>query len=239
MDYRAALMTGVDIPMTKVPLVLSQPSIKELSMIGESDFFSSIQTICLYKSMFEKSEFLENHSEFEIFINILNEKEAAERKQNIMKILSLVFPQYKIQFTPRSMMFIREQETIMIDSDSFGELQEILRDVFCLNTASMDQRNFNPANDKAREIAEKLMKGRQKVAEQKGEANASVFQQYISSISVGLHIPINYINDYTMFQLYDQVERYGLWAAWDIDKGVRLAGGTPDSEPENWMKNIH
>lgn len=43
----------------------------------------------------------------------------------------------------------------------------------------------------------------------------------------------------TMFQLYDLVERYILHMNWDIDVRTRLAGGKPDSQPENWMKNIH
>jgi hypothetical protein len=42
-----------------------------------------------------------------------------------------------------------------------------------------------------------------------------------------------------MFQLYDLVERYNLYVAWDIDIRSRLAGGKPDHHPDNWMKNIH
>ena len=45
--------------------------------------------------------------------------------------------------------------------------------------------------------------------------------------------------DLTMFQLYDLVERYGLYVNWDIDIRSRLAGGKPDKQPDNWMKNIH
>jgi len=42
-----------------------------------------------------------------------------------------------------------------------------------------------------------------------------------------------------MFQLYDLVERFMLWVNWDIDIKSRLAGGKPDHEPDNWMKNLH
>ena len=47
--------------------------------------------------------------------------------------------------------------------------------VFCTKTGPMDQQSFNPSGDKAREIAEKLMKGRARIAAEKGETNASVF----------------------------------------------------------------
>jgi hypothetical protein len=43
----------------------------------------------------------------------------------------------------------------------------------------------------------------------------------------------------TMYQLYDLVERYMLYVNWDIDLRSRLAGGKPDSKPDNWMKIIH
>jgi hypothetical protein len=43
----------------------------------------------------------------------------------------------------------------------------------------------------------------------------------------------------TMYQLYDLIERYSLYMSWDIDIRSRLAGAKPDSQPDNWMKNIH
>jgi hypothetical protein len=43
----------------------------------------------------------------------------------------------------------------------------------------------------------------------------------------------------TIYQLYDLIERYGLYVSWDLDVRCRLAGGSPNSEPDNWMKAIH
>ena len=43
----------------------------------------------------------------------------------------------------------------------------------------------------------------------------------------------------TMYQLYDLIERYILYINWDINIRTRLAGGKPDTQPEDWMKNIH
>lgn len=43
----------------------------------------------------------------------------------------------------------------------------------------------------------------------------------------------------TLYQLLDLVERYSLYTDWDIDIRSRLAGASPDGQPENWMKNIH
>jgi len=54
----------------------------------------------------------------------------------------------------------------------------------------MDKNSFNPANSKAKEIADKIMRGRQIVAAQRGDNNNSIFSQYMSVLSVGLHTPI-------------------------------------------------
>jgi hypothetical protein len=83
------------------------------------------------------------------------------------------------------------------------------------------------------------MKGRARIAAEKGDVNASVFSQYLSILTIGLHIPMQNLMDLTMFQLYDLVERYNLYLTWDIDLRSRLAGGKPDKHPDNWMKNIH
>jgi len=58
-------------------------------------------------------------------------------------------------------------------------------------------------------------------------------------LTVGLHLTVQSLIELTMFQLYDLVERYMLWVNWDIDIKSRLAGGKPDHEPDNWMKNLH
>jgi hypothetical protein len=63
----------------------------------------------------------------------------------------------------------------MIDGNNFEYLQAAISDICCLKTGPMDQQAFNPADKKAREIAEKLMRGRQRVAAQKGETNVSIF----------------------------------------------------------------
>jgi hypothetical protein len=84
------------------------------------------------------------------------------------------------------------------------------------------------------------MRGRQRVAAQKGQSNTSIFSQYLSIITVGINsMPLQNAMDLTMFQLYDLVERYMLYVNWDMDVRCRLAGGKPDSQPDNWMKNIH
>ena len=241
MDTRLTLMCGTDYPVPECQIVLHQPRIKEIALIGESDFFSGIQCLCLNKSMFVKDESdLQNVNNFQIFMTIMSEKEVADKKAAVQQVCTLMFPQNKVLFTPRSMLITGGEQSIQIDETNFEFLQAAISNICCLKTGPMDQQSFNPADAKAREIAEKLMRGRQRVAAQKGTSNTSIFSQYLSILTVGLgSMSFQDCMDLTMYQLYDLVERYMLYVNWDMDVKCRLAGGKPDSQPDNWMKDIH
>ena len=241
MDLRLALMAGVDIPVPECHIILHQPRIKEISYIGESVFFTAVQCLSLNKTSFIEDESLLNTtSNFQIFMTVMSSDEAVEKKQNVLQLLTLMFPQYKIILTPRSILFNGNDSQSMIDESNFDTFQEIIRKVFCTSSSPMDQTTFNPADKKAEEIAAKLMKARQRVAEQNGAVGSSIFSQYLSILTVGLNsMPMSELLNLTMYQLYDLIERYMLFTNWDMDIRSRLAGGKPDSKPDNWMKNIH
>ena len=241
MDTRLSLMCGTDYPVPQCQIIIHQPRIKEIAFIGEQDFFTGVQCLCLNKSMFVKDESdLSNVNNFQIFMTIMSERETIDKKVAVQQVCTLFFPNYKVIFTPRSVLISGDGQTMQIDETNFEYLQAAISNICCLKTGPMDQTAFNPANSKAREIAEKLMRGRAKVAAEKGQSNTSIFSQYLSILTVGLgSMSLQDVMDLTMFQLYDLVERYMLYINWDMDVRCRLAGGKPDSQPDNWMKNIH
>ena len=241
MDTRLNLMCGTDYPIPECQLILHQPQIKEISYIGEEDFFTGIQCLCLNKSMFTQDESrLLNTSNFQIFMTIMSESETADKKFAVQQVCTLLFPDYKISFTPRSMIFSKEKEMVTIDENNFSYLQEGIGKICCLSTGPMSAQTFNPADAQAKAIAEKLMRGRQRVAAEKGSTNGSIFSQYLSILTIGAYsMSLQDAMSLTIYQLYDLVERFNLYVSWDIDVRCRLAGGKPDSQPDNWMKNIH
>ena len=243
MDIRLALMTGIDIPVPELQTAVHQPTIKEISYIGEQEFFIGLQTLSINKNMInaQGNSLLENTTNFQIFMTVIGEKEMADKKKCVKDVLKLLFPDYSIMFSPQSLIFKdRDNNNLIVDESNFEQLQEVIRDVFCLRSGPMDQTAFNPADAKAKEIADKLMRGRKRVAEQKGGANTSVFSQYLSILTVGLHsMSMEDLINCTMYQLYDLMERYQLYMNWDLDVRTRLAGGKPESQPDNWMKNLH
>lgn len=245
-DIRLALMTGIDIPIIKCNLVIHQPTIKEISFLGEREYFLAIQTLCLDKqSLTEDETLLTDLTNFKIFMTIMADKTSIDKKKAVQDVFSLFFPNYSISMTGRSLIFIlkneKDSDPVLIDENNFEYLQEIIKQICCLSHNSMQQSGFNPQDAKAKEIANKLMRARQRVAAQKGEnTDASLFGQYLSIITVGVNsMSLEDCLNLTMYQIFDLVERYSLYAAWDIDIKVRLAGGKSDSHPDNWMKPIH
>ena len=55
-DLKLALMTGVDIPIPECQLTLHQPTIREISMVGEREFFTGAQVLCMDKGTYIEDE---------------------------------------------------------------------------------------------------------------------------------------------------------------------------------------
>lgn len=242
-DIRLALMAGIDIPISELQLTLRQPTIKDIAFIGENDFFTALHYLCLDKSqLIEDESLLQDLTNFQVLLKVIEQSESKDKKIAIITLLSMLFPYYKPLMTPRSIILQNEKngENILIDDNNFKILQDILKEVLCVsNIFQGDNIIYNPGNAEAKRIADKLMRGRRKVAELKGKNNESAISRYLSILTVGIPMPLKDILNLTIYQLFDLVERYTLYIDWDVDLRVRLAGGTPKSEAENWMKNIH
>ena len=241
MDIQLALMCGIDIPIVDLQLVFHQPSIKEIAYIGEEAFFKGIQMVTINKTtIFQDNSLLESTTNFQIFMTLIHEKTEESKKDIIISLFQLIFPTYSVAFSPQSLIINKGQEGItIIDESNFELFQEWFRKIF--DFASGDkQQSFNPADKKAEEIAKKIMRGRQIAAKQKGENNSNIFSRYLSVLTIGLNaMPLSEAMKLTMFQLFDLIERYSLHLSWGLDIRTRLAGGSPDSKPDDWMKNIH
>lgn len=250
LDHSLALMTGVDIPMPEIQTVVHQPTIKDISYIGEKEYFLALQLFCFNRdtilaSIKQGKDVLQSMNDFQIFMTLMNESSAEDRKTQILNLLTIFFPSYTATFIP-SGIYCNDASTkhnFVIDENTFEALRKILSDVGGLNSITGGENSgFNPKGEKAAEIAAKLMRGRQRAARAKGEGQSTggVLSRYVSILVVGLEsMSLDNCLNLTVYQLYDLMERYGLYTAWDIDIRSRLAGGKPDSKPDDWMKSIH
>lgn len=250
---KLALMTGVDIPIPDLQLTIHQPVVREISYIGELDYFSTVQTLCFDRGTIiaanpKGASRLAAMSNFQIFMTLINVPDEQARSQiqnNLIAVFTILFPGYTLQILPGGMgMFLNNSSTkhsLMINETNFDVLQGALTDVTAVRNSTGGQNsNFNPKGQKAAAIAAKLMKGRARANSQKGYSADGVLGRYVSILTVGLSsMSLDDCLNLTVYQLYDLIERYGLHVGWDLDIRSRLAGGKPDDKPDDWMKDIH
>ena len=58
-------------------------------------------------------------------MTIMSERQEVEKKNNVLAVLKLLFPNYKVIFTPRAVLLKCNEENIMIDENNFEDLQEV------------------------------------------------------------------------------------------------------------------
>lgn len=238
-------MAGIDIPIPELQLTIHVPVIKEIALIGETKFFMAVQYLCLDKeSLIQDETLLSSLTNFQVLMKVLEQSQDKDKKNAVIMLLTLLFPDYIPVITRNSIILTKqgENQPLLIDDNNFDIFQSVLKEILCVN--SLFQGNnviYNPANDRAKEIAKKLMRGRRKVAEIKSKGNnESVLTRYISILTIGSNtMSLEDCLNLNMFQIFDLMERYNAFIEWDVDSRVRLAGGKPDKPVESWMRDIH
>ena len=241
------LLSGADIPFIEGTITIHQPTLYEIAMLGEDRFFTGCEMLKFSKDILisEDKINLENYSDFNILMSILNDKSGSLNNSIscALMVLNLIFPQYTIQIETSKISFYEEGALLpsgSLNEDNFGAFKKIIIQMFCLEKTSSAQE-YNAQGDLAKQIAEKFKKRKQQLAELKPSSHKkiAIFSRYISILTVGEHKDMNSFMRYTVYQLFDEFQRYELKVAYDTFMKVRLAGATDTKEPEDWMKDIH
>ncbi len=236
------LMAGVDIPFPEAQVSIHQPSIKEIGLIGEESFYSGCGTLNFSKNSLSLEDriALKDYTDFEILMSMMNNKSfnTQQNRIDMIMVLTLIFPEYQIHFTQNEIALIKEDESHLLNSENFEEFKKILTAMFCLKGKG-NETEYNPSGDKAREIIEKLNKRKQKLAEQNGDQKVSVLNRFASILAIGQKQDLNEILDYTVYQLFDQFDRFVLKEQFDIHLKAQLAGARDLGEIEDWKKDLH
>jgi hypothetical protein len=70
----------------------------------------------------EDKNLLATTTNFQIFMMIMAEKAAKEKKDAVKALCSLLFPEYNVLFTPKSFLLQKEDNSIVIDETNFEKL---------------------------------------------------------------------------------------------------------------------
>ena len=239
-------MTGIDIPIPELHLTIHPPTIRDIAFMGERDFFSAAQYLCVDKEVLIQDEnVLRSLTNFQVLLKILEQSKDKTRKAALSTLLLLLFPDYKIAMMPKSIIITKvavQMDPVIIDDNNFEILQVVAREVLCISSLFQGKNIvYNPVNKKAKEIADYLMQARRQIAAQKAEKqeSESVLTRYLSILTIGAKMRLEDCCNLNLFQLFDLMERYTSYVEWDADLRVRLAGSKPEKQVESWMRNLH
>lgn len=241
------LLSGNNIPFIEGTITIHPPTLKEIALIGEEAFFTGCELLKFSKNKLPLEDNLElqNMHDFDILMSIMNDK-SAQIQYNIScakMVLDLLFsPLYDLIYLPGGIFCLSraEQQELCggITRENFDAFKQIIIQMFCLQKTEAE--TYNVQGDLAKKIAEKFKKRNQKLAtlQQKPE-KVAIYSRYISILTVGEHKDMNSFMGYTVYQLFDEFQRFELKTAYDMTCKLRMAGAKDTKDPEDWMKNIH
>ena len=245
---RLILNTKADIPFPAAQLTIVQPSIKNISLLGEeSNFLVGVNALTKNYKAIQDNFDLSQVSNFEILMTMMMERDVNVQKikNNIEQVLSLLFPNYQIMMTPRSIILVdTDKKNFLIDVNNFEAFADIVYDMFCLkNFHGDDFDDYNPGGDRARALVEKFRKKRELLAElrrERGENSSlmSVLERYISILAVGERKDKNQLAEYSVFQLVDEFKRFQLKETFDFTFQAKMVGAQKIKDAKDWMSDI-
>lgn len=243
------LLTGNEIPFPAAELTIHVPTVKEIGLIGEELFFTGVQFLNFSKDnlLLEDKADAQQYTDFQIFMSIISSQDLNIRQNKVAAemVLSLMFPEYKLTFLPIAIALTKDGENHLINQENFDEFKQILNQVFCLKEifGQTAQKSYNPGNAMAERLAKQFERYHKKVNELKNKSSqgqkVSILSRYISILAVGEQKDINSLVNYTIYQLFDEFNRFNLKQQSDMYIQAKMAGAKDLQEVENWMKDIH
>lgn len=241
------LLSGNDIPFPEAQVTIHQPRLQEIAYIGEEAFFIGCGFLDFSKNLLSEQDKsnLSNCDDFDIFMSIMISK-SDEVKRSVecaLLVLTLIFPLYEISVRDNLIILKQDSQEFSINRNNFAKFKEIISEMFNLKLGEDAANKYNPAGDMAKKIADKFKKRHERLNRISKEANGeseriTILSRYASILAVGLQKDFNNIMQYTVYQLYDEFQRFQLKVQWDAHIQARIAGAKDLDEVDNWMIDL-
>ena len=241
------LNSKIDIPFIGAQVPIHQPSLEEIAYIGGQDvLFPGCELLRISKNILTESDKvdLDSIENFDILMQIVSTASPELRKpiEKAQLVLQILFPQYEIQWKPPFEIVLKKgDELYFINRTNYDELRQIIAEIFCIEKTGSGDGDYDPLNPMAARIAQQLRERKKKLAQLHGnqDIQTSIFDRYISILSVGLQKNKNELIKYSVYQLFDEFERYQAKVAYDIYVQAKMAGAKDIEEVDTWMKDFH
>lgn len=239
------LLSGNDIPFPEAQVTIHQPRIYEIAYIGEEAFYTGCGFLDFSKKILDDKDKvrLSNYTDFNILMSIMISKDSSVKHniENALLVLSLLFPLYEIGVRADAIVLKQNDKEYLITEKNFDAFKKILQSIFSLGNKN-NESDYNPSDSMAKRIAEKFKKRQEqlkKLANEKSDSKKfDILSRYVSILAVGAEKDINSLMNYTVYQLYNEFQRFQLKVQWDAYLQARMAGAQDLDEVDNWMIDL-
>lgn len=245
------LLAGAPIKVPGLELKIHQPKLYEIANIGEELFYNYLSFFKIGKDVIidniedpqQKIE-LELKTEYEVLKLLMINQEEVEI--GIREVLNLLIKDMEIIKFNESFIFLKSKEgqQHIINDYSFSLIKEIIYKIFNLNPRErVKAKEFNPSNEIASDIAEKLRKRREALEkanpakETQGKKDQSILTDFVSILAVGLSLSITQILNLTVYQIFNLMKRFGLYSQYQLQVKAMLQGAE-NVELVDWFQKI-
>jgi hypothetical protein len=228
------LITGIDIPVAELGLTLRQPKIKDIAILGESNYFLALSIFKMSKDKIKITN--PEITSWVIFNESLSQQiEGVNVRLLILNFLQL-FCLEKINIGPRSLMISKPDGIINIEPQQFDDFQGLILEIGGASLFTIPEEEFKPRNKRAADIAEKMKKSRARLAALQPKSNSKGFlTTYIRSVATVTANSLEQVCNMTLLQLNNIMQTFRAWESYDLEVKNRLAGAKVEGNLEHWM----
>ncbi len=233
------LISGTDIVMPELGLIMSQPKIKDIAyMFGEDGYYEVMAYLSTTKENLNLGEMPEEiYEQLTNYDCLMITMRASKQKMLMVKsMFHLLFPEYEINFNMEDYLIeiSKGEFTAVINSGNFAVLLFYIKSIFMIPVEDPNEKK-KQMSAKAQEIAKKIEEGRRKRQKRNGQKNG--LGKEISELAVYLKLAIDdIVSKFTMYQLLSQIPLTKKNERYNQDYRAILAGAQ-GVELEYWRDN--
>ncbi|MGL5563490.1 MAG: hypothetical protein ACRDCN_12855 [Tannerellaceae bacterium] len=233
------LISGADIVMPELGLIMSQPKIKDIAyMFGEDGYYEVMAYLSTTKENLNLGEIPEEVYEkltnYDCFMIAM--KSSKKKLLLVKSLFYLLFPEYEVDLDTEAFLvkISKGEFTAVINSENFEVLLFYIKSIFMIPVEDPNKEK-KQMSEKAQAIAKKIEEGKRK--RQKGKESKGGLEKEISELAVYLKLAINdIVTKFTMYQLLSQIPLTKKNERYNQDYRAILAGAQ-GVELEYWRDN--
>lgn len=259
------LMAGTDFFFPPFMTMISQPSLKDISYLGEMNFFSAVSMFSGANKESVVAAMLENvpdeeKQKMEVQFNytIANDLEAFYKLANgpseiiLNSFMTLIFPSLleskwvKVGQTKKIWQLTfkgnkEEKKSYQMNLEIYEQLREVVKDLFTYETEESKENQLRPAGEMAQKIADKIKAAQDRRAKIYGDTAKKQDDSPLSTMMSMLvtidKIPITEVLKMTFVQLLVQLNRSQLFDSYQTQIQLGAFAGI-DGDLVDWQKPL-